>query len=164
MDRINTELDLNDSNFNINNEQELNRDNEAAEIQLEIFEIVQQASNKLKLKEQFSKLENVPVHFFRIQVIADLDNHGSRCYTIYANNKEFNSFEYGQALYKKVAEEVVNARKSKQTYGIYITDIDLSPTLIEVEGNQSIQISQLLKFKSEIEQRLNKAIRNLQNI
>ena len=164
LDRINTHLDLNDSNFNTNNEQELNSDNEEAEIQLEIFEIEQLTSNKLILKEQFSKLENVPVHFFRIQVIADLDNHGSRCYTIYANNKEFNSFEYGQDLYKKVAEEVVNARKSKQTYGIYITDIDLSPTLIEIEGNQSIQISQLLKFKSEIEQRLNKAIRNLQNI
>lgn len=60
-----------------------------------------------------------------------------------------------------MAEEIVLTRKNRQTYPIYITDIDLSTILIEAEGSQSIQITQLLKFKFEIERRLNHAVRNL---
>jgi adenylate cyclase class 1 len=60
-----------------------------------------------------------------------------------------------------VAEEVVSTRHDRQRYPIYITDIDLSPALRDAEGNQGIQATQLLKFKREIERRLNSAIKNL---
>lgn len=159
LDKTNSELDLNENYFNNGSDRTIESDETG--IQLEIFEIETKTSNQLILKEQSSKLENIPVHFFRIQVIADLDDNGSRCYTIYTRKKEFSSFEYGKNLYQKVAQEVINTRQSKQRYAIYITDIDLSPALIEAEGSDSIQISQLLKFKSEIERRLNQAITDL---
>ncbi|MCU7941038.1 MAG: hypothetical protein KZQ74_16920 [gamma proteobacterium symbiont of Bathyaustriella thionipta] len=136
-------------------------DSENSELQLEVFEIIKQAPGKLVLDEQFSKLQSMPVQFFRIQVIADLNKDGSRRYIIYANEKEFNSFEYGRDIYKKVAEEVIKTRYNKQRYPIYITDIDLSPELKEAEGSHGIQATQLLKFKQEIERRLSQAIKNL---
>ncbi|MCU7837356.1 MAG: class I adenylate cyclase [gamma proteobacterium symbiont of Taylorina sp.] len=140
---------------------ELDDDNSTTDMQLEVFEIVTKTPQNLLLKDKFSRLQGMPAHFFRIQVIADLDDKGKRLYIIYANDKEFSSFEYGQKLYKKVAEEIVCTRQNRQRYPIYITDIDLSETLIEAEGSQSIQITQLLKFKYEIERRLNQAIKNL---
>ncbi len=131
------------------------------DLQLEVFEIQNQVPGQLTLDEQLSKLQSMPAHFFKIQVIADLNKDGSRRYVIYANNKEFNSFEFGADIYKQVAKEVIHTRKSKQRYPIYITDIDLSPELREAEGSHGIQTTQLLKFKHEIERRLNQAIKIL---
>lgn len=131
------------------------------DLKLEVFEIQKQSPGQLLLEEQFSKLQNLPAQFFRIQVITDLNKDGSRRYIIYANEKEFNSFEYGRGIYKKVAEEVIKARRNKQRYPIYITDIDLSTELKEAETSHGIQATQLLKFKQEIERRLNQAIKNL---
>ncbi len=131
------------------------------DLQLEVYEIQKESPGSLTLEEQFSKLQSMPAHFFKIQVIADLNSDGSRHYVIYANEKEYNSFEYGQDIYKKVAEEVIKTRKNRQRYPIYITDIDLSPELKEAESSHGIQASQLLKFKYEIERRLNQAIKNL---
>jgi len=142
-------------------EEVLEGDNSDSDMQLEVYEIRAKTAQNLLLRDQFSKLQSMPIHFFRIQVIADLDDNGKRLYLIYANEKEFSSFEFGQNLYKKVAEEVVNTRQNRQRYPIYITDIDLSESLIDAEGSQSIQITQLLKFKYEIERRLNQAIRSL---
>ncbi len=133
---------------------------EPMELQLEVFEIEKQAG-KLTLNEQFSRLQSMPARFFRIQVIADINDDGSRRYLIYANEKEFSSFEYGRDVYKKVAEEVVGTRQGNQRYPIYITDIDLSQELRDSESSHGLQVTQLLKFKQEIERRLNLAIRNL---
>ncbi len=140
---------------------ELNSENKELDLQLEVFEIKKQSQNQLILEEQFTKLQSMPVQFFKIQVIADLNKDGSRRYVIYANEKEFNSFEYGHDIYKKVAEEVINARAEQQRYPIYITDIDLSPELKESENTHGLQTTQLLKFKQEIERRLNQATKNL---
>lgn len=134
--------------------------NEPSELQLEVFEIEKQAG-QLQLSEQLSRLQSMPARFFRIQVIADINEDGSRRYLIYANEKEFSSFEYGHDVYKKVAEEVVSTRQGNERYPIYITDIDLSPELRDSESNHGLQVTQLLKFKQEIERRLNQAIKNL---
>ncbi len=131
------------------------------DLQLEVFEIQKHSPGQLVLEEQLSKLQNMPVQFFRIQVIADINKNGNRHYIIYANEKEFNSFEYDSDIYKKVAEEVIKNRCDKKRYPIYITDIDLSSELKESEGSNGVQATQLLKFKQEIERRLNQAINNL---
>ncbi len=155
------DLDEEQSSFLVEEEEGVETNNSDIEMQLEVFEIGAKSPQKLVLYDQYEKLQGMPAHFFRIQVIADIDDNGKRVYTIYANEKEFSSFEYGKELYNKVAEEVVATRKNRQTYPIYITDIDLSSKLLDTEGSQSIQITQLLKFKFEIERRLNLAIKNL---
>jgi adenylate cyclase class 1 len=131
------------------------------DLQLEVFEIQKQRQNELTLDEQFSRLQSMPVKFLKIQVIADLTSEGKRTYNIYANDKEFTSYEHGSELYHKVAEEVVNSRYNRETYPIYITDIDLSQELRDAESSNGLQVTQLLKFKQEIERRLNQAIKNL---
>lgn len=140
---------------------ELDDNDSTIELKMEVFEIQKQAPGKFKLSEQFSRLQSMPVQFFKIQVIADVNKDGSRRYNIFANNKEFSSFEFGHDVYSKVAEEVVKTRRNNQRYPIYITDIDLSQELRDAESNNGLQITQLLKFKHEIERRLNQAIKNL---
>ena len=131
------------------------------DLQLEVFEIQKHSPGQLVLEEQLSRLQNMPSQFFRIQVIADINKNGNRHYIIYANEKEFNSFEYDSELYKNVAEEVMKTRSDEQRYPIYITDIDLSSELKESESSHGVQATQLLKFKQEIERRLNQAINSL---
>ena len=131
------------------------------DMQLEVFEIRKQSPGQFVLDKQDSKLQNIPVQFSRIQVIVDLNDDGSRHYVIDVNEKEFNSFDHGNNIYKKVAEEVVSTRHDQQRYPIYITDIDLSQTLRDAESSHGVQITQLLKFKQEIERRLNLAFKNI---
>jgi len=142
-------------------ELELESELNGIDLPLEVFEIIKKSPGQLALDEQFSKLQSMPMQFFKIQVIADLNKDGSKRYVIYAHDKEFNSFEYGRDIYKQVAQEVIKTRADKQRYPIYITDIDLSPELREAESSHALQATQLLKFKQEIERRLNQAIKNL---
>lgn len=66
---------------------ELENENSSSEMQLEVFEIHVKTAQKFILRDQYSKLQGMPTHFFRIQVIVDSNDNGKRLYIIYANEK-----------------------------------------------------------------------------
>ncbi len=96
-----------------------------------------------------------------IQVIADSDDLDSLFFTIYLDGVEYSSLTYGNALYKKVAEEVVNLRPSRGTYPVFITDISIASQLLGEGGLERIQSSHFYKYKIRVEERINMAIAQL---
>ena len=97
-------------------------------------------------------------NFFNIQVIGNLDEKNNKTtLAIYCEDQEFSSLEYGNGLFKAVASHVLKGRASGQTYPIYITDIDLSQSLLYDPEIDSLQTIHFLKYKKRIEDKLNKA-------
>lgn len=108
--------------------------------------IIEQAVNKYMRTSDYVSL----------QVIVDLFE-GQPNYTLFYENEEFSSLEYGAKLYTEVVKRVLLSRGSGEKYDIYVTDIDLSPAILNMEVN-SLQTSRYLYFKRQIEESLRKAI------
>lgn len=94
-----------------------------------------------------------PSKYTSLQVIGDKIN-GEAIFTLYCEGREFTSLEYGKQLYYKVAEYILSKRKNSARYPIYITDLDLSKSLLGVDVKY-LQTFHYLKYKKEIEQHLN---------
>ncbi|MEH6450676.1 MAG: class I adenylate cyclase [Oleispira sp.] len=85
-----------------------------------------------------------------IQLNAILDDQEQ--VNIYCNGEEFSIWEWGDQLYQKVAQTLLNMRTGNETYPVYLTDIALY-------GDESI--IQHIKFKQVIEKDLNHALMTL---
>jgi adenylate cyclase class 1 len=88
-----------------------------------------------------------------IQLSAILDDQEQ--VTIYCNGEEFSIWEWGDRLYQKVAETILNMRSAKETYPVYLTDLALY-------NDESI--IQHIKFKQVIEKDLNRALMALSTV
>jgi len=107
--------------------------------------ITEQAVNKYMRTSQYVSL----------QVIVDLlDN--KPIFTLFYENEEFSSLQYGVNLYREVVRRVLKSRRSEEVYDIYVTDIDLSPAVLNI-GVNSLQSSRYLYYKRQIEASLKKA-------
>ncbi len=89
-----------------------------------------------------------------IQVIAQIIN-GKTEFTLYCNGKEFSTLEYGQEVFQQVATYVLEHRRGRGKYPIYITDIDLSALHMEDSETGGLQTIHYLRYKRRIEQHLN---------
>jgi adenylate cyclase class 1 len=94
-----------------------------------------------------------------LQVIADLVDNKA-VFTLFYENEEFSYLQYGDQLYYEVVKRVLQSRLSGEKYDIYVTDIDLSPALLNIDVN-SLQTSRYLFYKRMIEARLKQAMLQL---
>ncbi len=79
-------------------------------------------------------------------------------YTIYCEDREFSSLEFGPRLFQAVSRHILLRRSSGEDYPIYITDIDLSPTLMVDTEAKSLQTIDYLSYKKIIEEKLHEAL------
>ena len=93
--------------------------------------------------------------YVSLQVIVDLVDD-KPIYTLFYENEEFSSLQYGLKLFTEVVKKVLLSRGSGEKYDIYVTDIDLSPAILNMKVN-SLQSSRYLYFKREVEESLKKA-------
>ena len=99
-----------------------------------------------------------------IQVIASREDGSSSAFTIYCDEKEFSSLEYGSDLFNEIAAYILSKRKSRQTYPVYITDIDLTPEMFSDYPAGHVPVVEFLNYKKTIEAKLNQALENLKHI
>lgn len=93
--------------------------------------------------------------FLELRVVGDNRDDHCNAVTIYCDNTEFSSGEYGNDIYAKVAEEIQSVRSGVQDYPIYITDIDLPPQSLGAIKPSQLQTIHFLQYKQKIENRLN---------
>lgn len=94
----------------------------------------------------------------RIQVIGEMRNEEQRL-TVYCDDQEFSTMEFGQELFSHVAKHILSRRRSGERYPIYITDLDLPFSMLEPNaGNGQVQTIHYLNFKRRIEKQLNEAM------
>ncbi|TQV88529.1 class I adenylate cyclase [Aliikangiella coralliicola] len=102
---------------------------------------------RLKLSER-----TISEDYWLVQAIATTDSEGKTCFDLYCGETQYCYRDYGELVFRKLAQFVLKKRKSKQRYPIFITDIDLSlvqqePTTIEY-----------LQYKRVLEQKLQRAL------
>ncbi len=101
--------------------------------------------------------------FFELQVLAEegLDGVESSNFTLYCNDREFSSLEYGDDLYMAVAKHILSRRRSLKRYPIFITDMDLPASQFADFGNGQVPTIEFLRAKHDIEMKLNLAVQFL---
>ena len=92
--------------------------------------------------------------FYDVQAIIGKAAPGKVQVTLYCNQREFSELEYGDQLFAVVAQEIVGQRREVQPYRCYITDLDLSGLLGDVQGPSKLY----LRYKADLERALNEAL------
>jgi adenylate cyclase class 1 len=93
--------------------------------------------------------------FFNVQAIADYDFNGNLIFNVYCEQQEFTELELGASLYDTVARYILSQRSDKERYPCYITDIDLTRCVTDVNGPQTVHY---LRYKQRLERALNEAL------
>ena len=92
--------------------------------------------------------------FYDVQAIIGKAAPGQVSITLYCNQREFSELEFGDQLFTVVAQEIVGQRREPERYRCYITDLDLSGLLGDVQSPSNLY----LRYKAELELSLNEAL------
>ena len=92
--------------------------------------------------------------FYDVQAIIGKAAPGQVSITLYCNQREFSELEFGDQLFAVVAQEIVGQRRETERYRCYITDLDLSGLLGDVQSPSNLY----LRYKAELERSLNEAL------
>ncbi len=95
--------------------------------------------------------------YFNVQVLAEAGDTGEANFTVYVEDRDFSSLQHGDSLFSAVSSYVLKRRPSGQPYPIYITDIDMSPSLLSDKPAQRVQTIHYLRHKERFEALLNTA-------
>ncbi len=99
--------------------------------------------------------------YFSLQVIAASNENNSTSFTLYCDDQEFSSLEYGAELFSSVAAHIMRRRRSGCPYPIFITDVDLPPGLLEQYPDNTAPGVDFLNYKKGMETKLNEALKNI---
>ena len=69
--------------------------------------------------------------------------------------------EFGDRIFQEVASHITARRESGTHYSIYITDIDLSTSMLGTDGTDGVQTIHFLNYKKRIESLLNEALQKV---
>ncbi len=125
---------------------------------LEIFKVTK-VRNKYSFERQ-SPQQAAGRYYFNVQVIGDLVDQGT-AFTVYCEDAEFSTLDHGKNLFREVAHYVLDKRGSGLKYPIYITDVDLSPSLLGNPRTGEVQAIDYLQYKKRIEEKLNRELARL---
>jgi len=95
--------------------------------------------------------------FYDVQAIIGKGAPGQLGITLYCNQREFCELEFGDQLFAVAAQEIVGQRRETERYRCYITDLDLSGLLGDVQSPSNLY----LRYKAELEQALNQALNRI---
>ncbi|WP_321861654.1 class I adenylate cyclase [Pseudomonas paraveronii] len=124
-------------------------------VQTLYYQLLPSGSNRARSIESRPAPQN-PANkpFYDVQAIIGKATQGQVGITLYCNQREFSELEFGDQLFAVVAQEIVGQRRETERYRCYITDLDLSGLLGDVQSPSNLY----LRYKAELEQALNEAL------
>lgn len=134
--------------------------NRFSDERIEFLAVNKKPNGKTFFERKTINRDNLTKRYFHVQVIVNVVNQ-TTLFTIYCDDKEFSSYEYGSGLFREVARYVLARRESGARYPIYITDLDLAPSLLGDRPNSQVLVIEYLNYKKRIEQKLNAELANL---
>jgi adenylate cyclase class 1 len=117
-------------------------------------------NGKCRYERQYIDQTKLRKSYFHVQVIVNLADQ-KPVFTVYCEDQEFSSFDYGKTLFREVAKYVYKRRASGEKYPIYITDLDLAPSLLGDRAASNVQIIEYLNYKKRIEEALNREMQSV---
>ncbi len=98
---------------------------------------------------------------FNVQVIGCLEDERYGSFSIFFDNREFSTLEFGEQIFQRVAEHISAKRNNGRAYPIYITDIDVNPAMLGTDNVNGVQSIHFLNYKKRIESLLNQALQDM---
>ncbi|MCU0934852.1 MAG: hypothetical protein MUF66_02000, partial [Gammaproteobacteria bacterium] len=77
---------------------------------------------------------------------------------VYCDGVEYSTLEHGQAIFARVVEQVLAARRSGEPYPVYVTDVDLSALDDRPGAGGLTPTVRYLQYKAEVERRMNQVL------
>lgn len=111
----------------------------------------------LRLEPQRLPAQGVEADYYAVQAIAEPGDNQRLRVSIFCEQREFSELEYGAQLYREVAQHILGRRQSDEAYPCYITDLDLSA----IDPTASMQTVQYLRYRQQLEDALNAALRGV---
>ncbi len=128
---------------------------------IEVFQAHKKYHGKSVLMRYHEEPPGAAQRYFNVQVITGVSAGKRPEFTIYVDDREFSSLEYGDDLYTRVAAHIIELRKNGPRYPIYITDIDLAHEIVGMKSPDQLQTAHYLDYKKQIEDKLNIALATL---
>jgi len=129
---------------------------------VEYYLLAKNRAGQIRLMPREYQLE-VQKNYYHLNIIADIAETGVASYTMYCNDNEYTSLEYGDDVFHEVAKNVMLHRQSGSTYPIHITDIEFSRPQVGKEPTSHLQTIFFLNYKRGIEEKLNQALDDIAN-
>ena len=95
--------------------------------------------------------------FFDIRVTVMGDEQGDRI-NLVCDGREFTHHQYGERVITECVQYISARMAVEGRKPVYVTDIDVPLRLYGVQERDAIQVSHFLKYKRNIESRLNKLL------
>lgn len=128
---------------------------------LEFYAVTRDRGSEFQLERRPPHFGELERRYLSLQVIVEADEEGRTVFTLYCDDREFSTLEFGGGLFDAVVRHVLELRDSGQHYPIYITDISMSRTVLGENVAGRIQTIHFLNYKRRIENELNKAMARL---
>ena len=96
--------------------------------------------------------------YLPLRLFADLDRDRHPQFVAYLDDQQFTTEEFGNGLFDAIAREVLSLREGRARYPVYITDLELSPLLLQSRNIDSRNVIELLRQKLRIERQLTRAL------
>ncbi len=127
-----------------------------ADIAIEYYSVEQQSTDDFVIEpiEFKTRLGHQAIN---IRVSADELALNETAYTIYCNDQEFSSMEYGDAIFSQVARNIFQIRRDGKRYPICVDAIDVPLKILGIDLLSRLQTIHLLQYRQKIEQRLDQA-------
>jgi len=125
---------------------------------LEIYKLRKQHAH---YKASLMQLSDTPSETaYGVQVIGEVVDDKT-VFTFYCDDAEFSTSESGNKIFQVVAKHIVSRRRSGKKYYVYITDLELAPTILGNSPGYIVQTVEYLKYKKKIEDSLNRVLAGL---
>ena len=125
---------------------------------LNFYQIVRNKKGEMRLVPQEYNNTDDSRNYYNLHVVADIIENGQAIFTLYCNDKEYSSLEYGEGIFKEVVRDVLSHRHSGSRYPIHITDIEFSRPQLGKNATAYLQTIYFLMYKRKIEDNLNQVL------
>lgn len=93
--------------------------------------------------------------------VAIFEKNGKQSIALKCDGKEFTSTEYGNEIFDKLGKYLAKYSRRGANNPIYLTDIETPLSLLKINDVKKLHIRDYIKYKRNIEQRLNRIINKL---
>jgi len=126
---------------------------------IEFFRVTRDLKGYCQFEKKSCEIDKAKRSYFHVQVVGSVIDQKT-VFTMYTEDREYSSLDYGINLFREVAKYVLSRRPSGERYPIYITDLDLAPALLGERASSKFKIIEYLNFKKRIEEKLNYELEN----
>ncbi len=110
-----------------------------------------------RLTERHPPIGEIPFDYLELRLLSGSADLTKGYYSLLCRNREFSAVEYGEQIYRAVAEQVLAWRRGDTNYPLYLTGVELSGVIT----SRSSSTIEMLHLKKHLEMQLNQALAKL---